>query len=221
MFDKIINIDLMLIPEVPSFTLRNFFFKMNLNSCKPTSPFWMFLIRSSPPTKVAPFSIAISQSRFSFENTIIVRRYSLWSNACGIDTIFGKLSLNFVYIFFSKKIKKINFLKNMDLNLKSRLNDLNKFENFWENFSPLRFPNFQSFNQTAAATKNIVSEKTAIRKKKPLIATHASYTWPFLNPVCNGTVQIHGFAENSNHDGAKSIRIGSWETAKKLGSQTH
>ena len=54
MFDKIINIDLMLIPEVPSFMLRNFLFKMNLNSCKPTSPYWMFLIKSSPPTKVAP-----------------------------------------------------------------------------------------------------------------------------------------------------------------------
>ena len=165
MFDKFISIafenlstvdDLMLTLKVLSFAFGNFLFrkprqtatttsvkifgcdKMNLISCKPTSPFWMFLIKSSPPIKIAPISIAISQSRFSLENNIIVR-YSLWSNACGIDTIFVKLSLNFVYFFPRKKSRKLIFckvkFKNMDLNLKSqvvyqyppRLNDLNKF----------------------------------------------------------------------------------------------
>ena len=110
MFDKFISIpfenlstvdDLMLTLKVLSFAFGNFLFRKPLPSEYLDVPSQRhlsecFLIKS----------IAISQSRFSLENAIIVR-YSLWKNACGIDTIFVKMTSNFVNFFFRKKSRKL------------------------------------------------------------------------------------------------------------------
>ena len=105
MFDKFISIpfeslstvdDLMLTLKVLSFAFRKPLPSEYLDVPSQRHLSECFLIKS----------IAISQSRFSLENAIIVR-YSLWKNACGIDTIFVKMTSNFVYFFFRKKSGKL------------------------------------------------------------------------------------------------------------------